>query len=443
MANKKTFDYSKWDKIELSDDESDLHPNIDKDSWFRLKHRTRLEREEKEDREVKELESKNVQDNNRLKLIESKLNRFKSGQLGEDAEFEDFDALEVEIDELKTAIRGRLDRIEEIREKRKWNIDNICKTKEEKTIVNSAQSSSLAAKDIPIPPPSNGSDPTTIKPPTATESSTTATKSIPTVNKIESNITPKVSPSVTVPTTPPQLSKGSEPSTAYSKERLSVMTYNDYVLKHEQILETYSEIADMEATKEYLFKHCDVLLHEHSQSYMLLSSLEDEMNGKKKRMRLVCRQSQILSHIQELGVSMKRDPRDVVLPFFKRIEEKAYLTGFLGAVDDFIRKIQARAVEKRKEMDAERLKEQADSGALDPYEVLQSLPTALKEAFESQDIQKLQDVLANMDPKEAKQCMKKCVDSGLWVPKDSSVFEDEDGEEVEGEEEEGDEVVEN
>ena len=29
--------------IELSDDESDCHPNIDKDSWFRLKHRTRVE----------------------------------------------------------------------------------------------------------------------------------------------------------------------------------------------------------------------------------------------------------------------------------------------------------------------------------------------------------------------------------------------------------------
>ena len=42
------FNNSKWDNIELSDDESDLHPNIDKDSWFRMKHRTRLEREAKE-----------------------------------------------------------------------------------------------------------------------------------------------------------------------------------------------------------------------------------------------------------------------------------------------------------------------------------------------------------------------------------------------------------
>jgi len=45
----KPFDYSKWDNIELSDDEDDVHPNIERESWFRMKHRARVEREEKED----------------------------------------------------------------------------------------------------------------------------------------------------------------------------------------------------------------------------------------------------------------------------------------------------------------------------------------------------------------------------------------------------------
>jgi cell division cycle protein 37 len=44
----KGFNYSKWDNIELSDDESDCHPNIDKESWFRMKHRSRVEREDNE-----------------------------------------------------------------------------------------------------------------------------------------------------------------------------------------------------------------------------------------------------------------------------------------------------------------------------------------------------------------------------------------------------------
>lgn len=45
-AMAKPFDYSKWDNIELSDDEEDVHPNIDRESWFRMKHRSRVERED-------------------------------------------------------------------------------------------------------------------------------------------------------------------------------------------------------------------------------------------------------------------------------------------------------------------------------------------------------------------------------------------------------------
>ena len=51
----KPFDYSKWDNIELSDDEEDVHPNIDRESWFRMKHRSRVEREEHEDKDKKRI----------------------------------------------------------------------------------------------------------------------------------------------------------------------------------------------------------------------------------------------------------------------------------------------------------------------------------------------------------------------------------------------------
>jgi hypothetical protein len=51
----KPVDYSKWDKIELSDDEEDVHPNIDKESWFRMKHRSRVEREDHEEKDRKRI----------------------------------------------------------------------------------------------------------------------------------------------------------------------------------------------------------------------------------------------------------------------------------------------------------------------------------------------------------------------------------------------------
>eukprot|EP00438_Fugacium_kawagutii_P030547 Skav235996 [mRNA] locus=scaffold348:316362:323888:+ [translate_table: standard] len=50
------FDYSKWDNIELSDDEEDVHPNIDKASWFRYKHQNRVEKDEDEERKQLNLE---------------------------------------------------------------------------------------------------------------------------------------------------------------------------------------------------------------------------------------------------------------------------------------------------------------------------------------------------------------------------------------------------
>jgi len=53
----------------------------------------------------------------------------------------------------------------------------------------------------------------------------------------------------------------------------------------------------------------------------------------------------------------------------------------------------------------------------------------LKKCFESQDVQLLQDTIKNMNQEDATYYMKRCVDSGLWVPdanKDKSSAEDDD-----------------
>ena len=42
--------------------------------------------------------------------------------------------------------------------------------------------------------------------------------------------------------------------------------------------------------------------------------------------------------------------------------------------------------------------------------------SVLKECFESQDIAKLQEVIKELPEEEARLHMKRCVDSGLWVP---------------------------
>ena len=42
----KPMNYDKWKKIEVSDDEDDIHPNIDTPSLFRWRHQARVERRE-------------------------------------------------------------------------------------------------------------------------------------------------------------------------------------------------------------------------------------------------------------------------------------------------------------------------------------------------------------------------------------------------------------
>lgn len=80
-------------------------------------------------------------------------------------------------------------------------------------------------------------------------------------------------------------------------------------------------------------------------------------------------------------------------------------------------------------------------GGLNPLDVLEQLPTSMREAFDKQDLPALHQAVASMKPSEAKKWMKMCVDSGLWVPSNANEFEalqggEDDDEDVVQEEEE-------
>lgn len=50
------------------------------------------------------------------------------------------------------------------------------------------------------------------------------------------------------------------------------------------------------------------------------------MNAKHERMKLVARQSQLLSSITELAVSLRRPPQDVVPALFLRLNVRGYFS---------------------------------------------------------------------------------------------------------------------
>jgi len=104
--SKLAFDYSKWDNIEISDDEADTHPNIDKASWFRMKHRSRVEREETEQMEKTAMEKENKADGEREREIVRLLAEVRSG--GDAAEYEDEDALVGELEEARGGVESNV-----------------------------------------------------------------------------------------------------------------------------------------------------------------------------------------------------------------------------------------------------------------------------------------------------------------------------------------------
>jgi cell division cycle protein 37 len=89
MANL-SFDYSKWDKLELSDDEDTFHPNLDKNLNIRVNRITRDRKEEAVDTEVAKLEAE-----------------------------------------------GDLDKAAQVEKRRPLHIGNLCKVAEERTIIHS------------------------------------------------------------------------------------------------------------------------------------------------------------------------------------------------------------------------------------------------------------------------------------------------------------------
>eukprot|EP00930_Biecheleria_cincta_P099080 TRINITY_DN90734_c0_g1_i1.p1 TRINITY_DN90734_c0_g1~~TRINITY_DN90734_c0_g1_i1.p1 ORF type:complete len:328 (-),score=95.35 TRINITY_DN90734_c0_g1_i1:120-1103(-) len=88
------FDYSKWDRLEISDDEDTFHPNLDKGLNIRVNRITRDRKEEEIDSEVKKLSD-----------------------------------------------AGQLDKAAKLEAKRPLHVDNVCHVAEERTIIQSSDGS--------------------------------------------------------------------------------------------------------------------------------------------------------------------------------------------------------------------------------------------------------------------------------------------------------------
>ena len=299
----------------------------------------------------------------------------------------------------------------------------MCKVVEERTIVNpkageTAYSSSGYA--LPTDPKDKGKVEST--------GSKEVQKSVSSTSKKSTN-QESTSSSSTTSKKKLETSKPSKAKAGPTPASVAMLSYHEFTEKYADLIEEFMTKSTLSQSKDFLIQHGDILLQENAANYLLLASLEDEMNGLRDKMRLTARQSQLISNITELAKSMKTHPGNVIIPFFKRLEEKVHLMGFNKGWEAFVQNLIKRAVVKKKEIDEEKAKEIEENGVdlheipkeerlgpggLDPIEVFESLPSSLQEAFESRDTDVLKKALTDMPPEEAEMHMKRCVDSGLW-----------------------------
>uniref|UniRef100_A0AC35UI68 Hsp90 chaperone protein kinase-targeting subunit n=1 Tax=Rhabditophanes sp. KR3021 TaxID=114890 RepID=A0AC35UI68_9BILA len=134
------IDYSKWKKIEVSDDEDDVHPNIDTPSLFRWRHQARLEKMvQKKEQQIRMDEEKALL----LKEQKEISDKLKEASLEENSGFL------VKLGEIKKqeeAFKVKEDELAKAARQEAWNVDTIGKVTMNKSRINKATGNKVEIK---------------------------------------------------------------------------------------------------------------------------------------------------------------------------------------------------------------------------------------------------------------------------------------------------------
>ena len=331
------FNYSKWDNLDLSDDEKDFHPNIDNNLMIRLKREKREKMRAEEDAIIAKLKTEGTPE-----------------------------------------AEAEIERILEERKKRGLSGEDLCHDAWSHTAVNRGPSE---------------------------------------FEKLQEEKKAR------------QAKKAS--SQNMGDDSIEEDTYADFRDKYYSKMEEYAHLPP-EKCEDFILEHPEVL-QEEAAGHMLIHMLNLEMKGETAKMKEAARQYLMLQNILDLSKQSGKDPRAAVRPFFKEILQEEKMKQLNHETDVFATKIQKRAIDKKAEMEAEAEEEMVElsreerlgPGGLDPVEVFETLPECMQLAFESKKIEDLQKAVASLTDEEAKYHMKRCEDSGLWVPGGAAEQDDE------------------
>lgn len=194
-----------------------------------------------------------------------------------------------------------------------------------------------------------------------------------------------------------------------------------FIKENEKLLKEFGMPRKYDDSRRFLQEHPH-LVCEDTANYLVIWCITLEMEDKQMLSQHVAHQCICMQYILELSKQLEVDPRSCVGTFFSKIQvaEPEYKKSFEDELNAFKERVKKRAKEKLeaalREEEEEEKKARLGPGGLDPVEVFESLPTILQECFEKQDIPMLQEAIAKMPQEEAAYHMKRCIDSGLWLP---------------------------
>ncbi|XP_053332695.1 hsp90 co-chaperone Cdc37 [Clarias gariepinus] len=229
-----------------------------------------------------------------------------------------------------------------------------------------------------------------------------------------------------------------KPEVKEETEEEKEQKHKTFVEKYEKQIKHFGMLRRWDDSQKFLSDNPH-LVCEETANYLVIMCIDLEVEEKHALMEQVAHQTIVMQFILELAKSLKVDPRGCFRQFFTKIKtaDQQYQDAFNDELESFKERVRGRAkirIEKAmKEYEEEEKQKRLGPGGLDPVEVYDNLPQEMQKCFDEKDIQMLQEAISKMDPTEAKYHMKRCIDSGLWVPNSRT---DDDAEKEEEKEEE-------
>jgi len=132
------INYSKWNHIEVSDDEDDTHPNIDTPSLFKWRHEARIQREAELAEKQKKVDEEKAKIDSKLKEVKQRVK--KEEESGASVNLSELKSSLTDVEKKAKEVEKKKAEVEKEAKSRPWNVDTLSSDGFSKTLINDTPS---------------------------------------------------------------------------------------------------------------------------------------------------------------------------------------------------------------------------------------------------------------------------------------------------------------